>query len=217
MNDFLYPKEKAFNNSSCLTSERLFLTTLYKANSPNSSLIILHLSLSWPLSSSLLFTFPHWNISLSGQALVLVLLGVCLTWCPAPNRCSEMLVEWVDGMQRDLSPFHIVIIFLSMSREAGTEAELCLCCPRGYRQQSSQVLSLEDLRQRLTLLGQMRRHLRGVSLLKLRLYNSRQIWALSGSSVTLSGWIYSHRFAPCGQRKPCGISAVHTCLSEQPL
>ena len=96
---------------------------------------------------------PHWNISLSGQALVLVLLGVCLTWCPAPNRCSEMLVEWVDGMQRDLSPFHIVIIFLSMSREAGTEAELCLCCPRGYRQQSSQVLSLEDLRQRLTLLG----------------------------------------------------------------
>ena len=164
-----------------------------------------------------LVSLPHWNISLSGQALVLVLLGVCLTWCPAPNRCSEVLVEWVDGMQRDLSPFHIVIIFLSMSREAGTEAELCLCCPRGYRQQSSQVLSLEDLRQRLTLLGQMRRHLRGVSVLKLRLYNSRQIWALSGSSVTLSGWIYSHRFAPCGQRKPCGISAVHTCLSEQPL
>ena len=45
MNDFLFPKEKAFNNSSCFTSERLFLTTLYKANSPNSSLITLHLSL----------------------------------------------------------------------------------------------------------------------------------------------------------------------------
>ena len=101
---------------------------------------------------------------------------------------------WVGGWNAEgLVTFSSCNLFFSKSREAGTEAELSLCCPRGYRQQSSQVLSLEELRRRLTLLGQMRRPLRGVSLPKLPLCNSRQLWTLSGSSITLSGWIHSHR------------------------
>ena len=101
---------------------------------------------------------------------------------------------WVGGWNAEgLVTFSSCRLFFSKSREAGTEAELSLCCPRGYRQQSCQVLSLEELRQRLTLLGQMRRLLRGVSLPKLPLCNSRQLWTLSGSSITLSGWIHSHR------------------------
>ena len=44
------------------------------------------------------------------------------------------------------------------------------------------------------------------------LCNSRKIRALSGSSVTLSGWIHSHRYPMWPEKAPCCLCSPHLPL-----